>query len=598
MAQQDIDFEELDKAISALMDGQSDDAVLDDLADEQQSIAQDNSLASASANDFEADKVPEVDLEVSDADLADLSKDKTSKPLPSIDRDFKTSLGAPLGIEQVAEEAADLVAQIKARSLEDQKTSVDPEKKTEIKTETVDSASPKKIVFFKNEQNELDMAPAEADDEKKPEPEVSEKVSAEPVVQKDQPLIIKKTSAPIRPTTPKSSVFEPVAKSPNFEARFDAKKDDKIAPDPEKSSLFQKPENMIKQSLESVTTEAKTPKVTEVEPKFTPEPEKALETNPEETPSEAVAVSIESKPKAVAPKRRGRFIDMVTATPSLTSVGDPRHLAQKMRAQRLAKAQQINQAQTATLDDFKAPETSAKAMPANHSVDFSIKLPASDGESATTVTGNYQTSETLSETDDGDTVVIKRRTMEYVAVPTPEETPEPELEGLDAKELEEAIKTAPASEEEPVQKEIKPETKPSKTEASEKAPETIESADDFELELEDELTAQIASVKAVTTDKKDDDKPKSPFISEAKVKKRPLGQPEPLLQQPAVTMHVPERISTYDSGNQTALYRAELHSVSEPKKASKFWTFVLILIIAVVAFLAFYFWPDLKIMFL
>lgn len=187
------------------------------------------------------------------------------------------------------------------------------------------------------------------------------------------------------------------------------------------------------------------------------------------------------------------------------------------------------------------PKAKHRPFIAKQSVDFKLKMPAQSGQPATAVRGNYQTDKTITKTDTGDTMTVTKESLEYVA--------KPEVSLVE-----------------------KPKTK-----------------------LEDKPAdlSKEPSEKSAKKEKPLDNK--SPFIPEAKVPpKRPLGQPEPMVQVPSVTMHVPDRISTYNTGEKAALYRAELRPKEVEKESSKLWILVLVLILAIVGGLVYYFWGDLK----
>ncbi len=265
--------------------------------------------------------------------------------------------------------------------------------------------------------------------------------------------------------------------------------------------------------------------------------------------------------KTHIPHRRGKYIDFMTST--TTPIVAPKRLSPD---ERRARAARIN-AQIRQKAD-KITDVAPKPAVTKRSVGFEMKLPAKDGQPAKTVKGSVQTGRTTVIKPDGEVVTIKEQAVEMVTRPEPKSEPRAELKtepGLDRKSdidaklsvARRALKAAP----------LQPK-------------ELIESNDDDDVQLTPAEPKQPKS---------------SPFIPETKVKKRPLGQPEPLIQSPSVTMHVPDRISTYDAGEQTALYRAELRPVAEEdKKSSIGWTILLILIILIVAGLVYFFWGDVE----
>ncbi len=249
-----------------------------------------------------------------------------------------------------------------------------------------------------------------------------------------------------------------------------------------------------------------------------PKPKIEKPSAPKDALADSVSVRVKPKMKPTPIKRRGRYMDFIVG-PSVP----------------------VKPLVTPNAKVNVPPVPAKSTQPVSHgeSVDFEFKL-ATDKDTATTVKGNYKTSNTVAQTDTGDTLTIKRQTMEYVAKPEVDLPKKPEV----------------------TQTKEKP--KPSKSIAKSETEETR----------------------------------RSPFVSETKIKKRPLGQPAPLMQSPSVTMHVPDRIPTYDTESGTALYRAELREVEPEAKTSKFWVVILFIVLLIVAGLVYYFWADIEALFL
>lgn len=282
---------------------------------------------------------------------------------------------------------------------------------------------------------------------------------------------------------------------------------------------------------------------------------------------QSTSVETKAEPKVVAspiappkkthiPHRRGKYIDFIA--PGVVQNEALKPLSSEERRARAAK---INRRQRLTANQIS--DVAPKPTTTTKSIGFEVNLPAKDGQPAATVKGNVHTGKTTVSQPSGEVVTIKEQTVELVS--RPELKPEPKLEPKPEPKLdleEKLAMTRRALKNAPIQPKETPET----------------------------------SKEDVRVDVQEPKEPKpSPFIPEAKVKKRPLGQPEPLIQSPSVTMHVPDRISTYDAGEQAALYRAELHpDAIEDKKSSVGWTVMLILIILIVAGLVYFFWGDVE----
>lgn len=254
------------------------------------------------------------------------------------------------------------------------------------------------------------------------------------------------------------------------------------------------------------------------------------------------------------PSRRGRYMEFVSAGGAAAKLRA--ETGADVWAEKRRRAAQINRTSSQTLSDIK-PISRASTL------DFAMTLPAKHNKPALDVKGTYQTSHSTTKTEKGETLSVKRQTMNYIAKPvrpeTDEASPEPHKVASALLVVEDKVK------------------------ASEVGP---------ELNRATEEKTEILSKDS------DDGKLKSPFIAEAKVKKRPLGQPEPMLQSPNLNMKVPERISTYDCADRTALYRAELHPKSSEKRTSKFWPIFCLFLLLVVAGIVYFFWGDLKAIFL
>lgn len=362
--------------------------------------------------------------------------------------------------------------------------------------------------------------------------EESVKTSAEPVI-----------SRPVKVPVPDDLLGKTVSVKPPEEESFEAK----VGFTPETPKSQPTVLNAPKPELSPAREASKT---TELKPEVKPE----LRSEPKLEP-ELTAKPVSEFRKSHIPHRRGKYIDFVTASAAkATKVTRLKELSAQERQARAAEINSRQSRKNSRISDF-AP----KPVTTTRSVDFQVKLPAKADRPATTVTGNIKSDKTTVTRSSGETMTVKQHTVELVS--------KPELE-LKSKPV-----TAPSQESWPKSE------NPTMGAEFDKAESKIEAQSTKGLSNESE----VVSTKA------------SPFIPEAKVKKRPLGQPEPLLQSPSVTMHVPDRISTYDAGEQTALYRAELHTVAdEDRKSSAGWVILLLVIGLIIAGLVYFFWGDIQ----
>ena len=479
MTDNDIDFEELDRAISALMENQDiSEASLDGLASSQVVESVDDVVV---RDDFEASKLVKAPKATSTEAVIHTSKINQTADIPAATVEIKQRQSTGLDVDSNEKPSLNLASEPRA-AFEVHRFDV-PDRPESITLETKTSVT---TPFDRKIEQMAEAAVASF-----------QKETAKSTTETDQPAPIEQDSL-VKQTAPNVS---------NFATK----------------STTERPESS---PITSSVVEA----------------------------AKAVAVK-----KPVLPIRRGKYMDFVPSD----AASNPKKLSlTELLARKRQRAAAINRATASqsAMSDIKPP---VKPVSSSQSVDFEINLPAEPDAPAVEVKGNYQTSHTTTQTNSGDTVTIKRETVNYVATPVEKSVPSQDLVKTKSSDQQTESELAKSSGQKPaVANQLSPATQ---------APEKVDS---------------------------DDSVRKSPFLAEAKVKKRPLGQPEPLLSSPAVTMKVPERIKTYDTDSQAALYRAELHQNLPEEKSSKLWLVLMIVIILIIAGIVYYFWGDLKTLFL
>lgn len=483
MAGNDIDFEELDRAISALMESQgATDVPLDDLASANQPSEPIDNIATQ--DDFALNNLAESDNKNDSPETEAVLRSAETTAMPDV-----------------------------------------PAATVELKhRQSIDFDAPTRT-------NPTDKSEAQSTAEPRPA------------------FTVRRFDLPDRPESAEANAEVPV----------------KVAFDREIEQLAEAAvASFKKETPKPDTTTARPASAEQTAPVLTTKPAMKPLESPKTTPLATDEVKFTAVKKPILPTRRGKYMDFVSSDDKTAPKNlNPAELLAKKR-QRAAAINRANAPQSAMSDVKPA----ARPISRSQSVDFAINLPAESDAPAVEVKGNYHTSHTTTQTEAGDTVTIKRETVNYVATPVEE-----------SQSLVEPSQPKPSDTTEVPHTAKQPTQKPAVSEQPAPAAEPPQTQE------------------PVTTDDNDTTR-KSPFLAEAKVKKRPLGQPEPLLSSPAVTMKVPERIKSYDTDSQTALYRAELHQNLPEEKSSKFWLVMMILIILIIAGIVYYFWGDLKALFL
>lgn len=414
------------------------------------------------------------------------------------------------------------------------------------------------------------------------------KDSEKPQIGSEKPQIKLKNRDIIRPDLSKPDSDE-VESSPSDEDAYKAKinsflENYRVRRQEEKS--IQPKKNLVKSDeAELKPKESREPKPIKSEDSVKPSPEASsdqpdeISPKPVESDSQSddqkVTVKVK-KPKPVLRRPRGKFMDFVNkpVVPSgRLSSSTPHSVRRVERAKSMVSEQAVEPSPPQPMSEPKP-----KPQPEPESV-ASVESTPVDSES----TPSYQASE-----------------------PTPEAISSitSSLEELDQ------VVAQDDAESSALEAQAKQQTKENMSGVSDEDDSDAGAAQVFspKIDLDQATVPDVGALEAAESESESEpeselesepERPKSPFIEQAKVKKRPLGTPEVATSAPSVTMEVPERLTRLRADEpQTALYRSELRPIESQKKTSNWgWFVVLFILISLLIFTVLYFFDDLKTLF-